>query len=146
MLAATKMAASAKATISAVAMPPTKSATPNTNPSQEKAIKAFARAQGDRRSIAHLSKMARLLLRSELSVDEKNAILSLEGNLIRLGAHRDVVRPGEKSNFACMVVGGLAGRFDQLANGERQVTALHIPGDMCDQHSVAVDFRTPPAE
>jgi len=35
-------------------------------------------------------------------------------------------------------VDGLAGRFDQLANGHRQITALHIVGDMCDLHSVAV--------
>ena len=84
--------------------------------------------------------LARLLLRSPLSDDEMSAILALEGKLVRLGAHRDVVRLREKTSFACLVVDGLAGRFDQPANGDRQITALHIPGDMCDLHSVAVPF------
>lgn len=84
--------------------------------------------------------LARLLLRSALTEDEKSAILALDGKLVRLRAHRDVVRPREKTNFACLVADGLAGRFDQLANGERQFTALHVPGDMCDLHSVAVPF------
>ncbi len=38
--------------------------------------------------------------------------------------------------YACLMVDGLSARFDQLANGQRQFTALHLPGDMCDLHSV----------
>lgn len=84
--------------------------------------------------------LARLLLRSRLSEEEQAALLGLEGRLVRINAHRDVVQPRDETNFACLVVEGLAGRFDQLANGERQITALHIPGDMCDLHSVAVPY------
>lgn len=79
-----------------------------------------------------------MTLRSELSEAERNAILALGGNCVFTAAHCDIVRPGQTINFACLVVDGLAGRFDQLANGHRQITALHIPGDMCDLHSVAV--------
>ena len=82
--------------------------------------------------------LARLLLRSPLNQDEQDAILALEGREARVDAHRDIVRPGQISDYACLVADGLAGRFDQLANGHRQITALHIPGDMCDLHSVAV--------
>ena len=82
--------------------------------------------------------LARLLLRSPLSAEEEQAILALDGREVRTDAHRDIVRPGQTIDFACLVVDGLAGRFDQLANGHRQITALHITGDMCDLHSVAV--------
>ena len=80
----------------------------------------------------------RLMLRSLLSQEEREAILALEGREVFTAAHCDIVRPGQTVDFACLVIDGLAGRFDQLANGHRQITALHIPGDMCDLHSVAV--------
>ena len=37
-----------------------------------------------------------------------------------------------------MVVRGLMSRFDVLLDGRRQIVALHLPGDMCDLHSVPV--------
>lgn len=82
--------------------------------------------------------LARLRLRSPLSAQEEDAILALPGSEVKTDAHRDIVRPGQTTDFACLVVDGLAGRFDQLASGHRQITALHIMGDMCDLHSVAV--------
>ena len=78
------------------------------------------------------------MLRSQLSQEEREAILALDGREVFTAAHCDIVRPGQTVDFACLVIDGLAGRFDQLANGHRQITALHIPGDMCDLHSVAV--------
>ena len=46
------------------------------------------------------------------------------------------MRLGEIVDTACFVFDGLVGRFGQTANGERQIIALHIPGDMADLHSV----------
>ena len=80
--------------------------------------------------------LARLNLRSRLSEADQAAVLALPVRERSVGAHRDIVRPGQKIDHACLVASGLAGRFDQLANGHRQITALHIPGDMCDLHSV----------
>ncbi|WP_371416838.1 Crp/Fnr family transcriptional regulator [Sphingosinicella sp. BN140058] len=37
-----------------------------------------------------------------------------------------------------MIVDGLVGRFGQNSDGNRQITALHIGGDMADLHSVVV--------
>jgi CRP-like cAMP-binding protein len=36
------------------------------------------------------------------------------------------------------VVEGLVGRFDQMKDGRRQISALYIPGDMCDLHSTVM--------
>lgn len=80
--------------------------------------------------------LARLLLRSSLDEDERRAILSLPFEVARHRAHRDFVQPGQNTDFACLVAEGLAGRFDQFADGHRQIVALHLPGDMCDLHSV----------
>ena len=82
--------------------------------------------------------LRRLLLRSRLTKSEQEAILALPGQEVRTAAHRDIVRPGHRSTFSTLVVDGLVARFDQLANGHRQITALHIVGDFCDLHSVAV--------
>jgi len=82
--------------------------------------------------------LSRLLLRSSLSVDEQRAVMSLPGKVIDTPAHRDIVEPGDIIHDATLVIDGIAGRFDQLADGHRQITALHLPGDMCDLHSVAV--------
>jgi CRP-like cAMP-binding protein len=53
-----------------------------------------------------------------------------------MDAHRDIVSPGQHVDSACLVAGGLTGRFDQMLDGQRQVTAYYIPGDMCDLHSI----------
>lgn len=78
----------------------------------------------------------RLLLRSELTPTEVAAIASMPATLSQAGPHRDQVRPGQSIDHSCMVVKGLAARFDQLADGKRQFTAVHLPGDLCDLHSV----------
>ena len=80
----------------------------------------------------------RLRLRSDLSKEEVGTILALPGREVRSKARTVIVRPGQTIDFACLVVQGVVGRFDQLLDRTRQITALHIPGDMCDLHSVAV--------
>lgn len=78
----------------------------------------------------------RLELRSALTSMERDAILGLGGQTHRFPARVDVVSPGEKVDTACLVADGLAARFDQMRDGERQLTSFYIPGDMCDLHSV----------
>ncbi|MEG3086354.1 Crp/Fnr family transcriptional regulator [Sphingomonas sp. PB4P5] len=80
----------------------------------------------------------RLTLRSTLTDAECEAILALPGELELIRPNRDFVRLGEQVDRACLVVSGLAGRFGQTRDGERQMTALHIPGDMADLHSVVL--------
>jgi CRP-like cAMP-binding protein len=78
----------------------------------------------------------RLTLRSVLSAEEQQALLALPGELVTVPAHRDFVRLGERVDRSCLIVSGLAGRFNQTRNGERLITALHLPGDMADLNSV----------
>jgi CRP-like cAMP-binding protein len=78
----------------------------------------------------------RLTSRSDLTDEEQGAILRLDGQIKVVAAHTDFVRLGEQTGYACLVVDGLVGRFGQNAGGGRQITCLHIPGDMADLPSV----------
>jgi CRP-like cAMP-binding protein len=78
----------------------------------------------------------RLTSRSVLTEDEQRAILNLPTQTVQVQANRDLVRLGEQVKHACLIVEGVLGRFGQSADGKRQITALHIPGDMADLHSV----------
>jgi len=79
----------------------------------------------------------RLASRSMLTDEETRAVLSLNGQVKEVPAHIDFVRLGEQVDHSCLVVDGLVGRFGQTKNGARQITCLHIPGDMADLPSVA---------
>lgn len=78
----------------------------------------------------------RLTKRSVLTVEEREAILELPSEAAQVQSNHDFVRLGEQLDHSCLVVAGYVGRFDQNSNGVRQITAVHIPGDMADLHSV----------
>jgi CRP-like cAMP-binding protein len=78
----------------------------------------------------------KLVARSNLGAAERQAILSLPANPAQIQTNRDFVRLGERVHHACFVVAGLVGRFGQNRDGNRQITAVHLPSDMVDLHSV----------
>jgi len=80
--------------------------------------------------------LRRLMLRSPLSAEEQCAVLQLSGQRCFIDSRRDIVTPGQNVEHVCLVVTGLAGRFDLDADGRRQITAFYLPGDMCDLHSL----------
>jgi CRP-like cAMP-binding protein len=84
----------------------------------------------------------RLTSRSVLSEREQQAILDLPTYATHARSSEDFVQLGERVTHACFVVDGLVGRFDQNAQGRRQITALHIPGEMPDLHSVVQSTAT----
>ena len=80
--------------------------------------------------------LRRLTMRSELTHEERNAVLALPGHTHQVRANYDIIQPGRETGEATLVVHGLAARFDPLSDGRRQITALYFKGDMCDLHSV----------
>jgi CRP-like cAMP-binding protein len=78
----------------------------------------------------------RLTTRSVLSNAERKAILALPTRASQISANHDFVRIGERVDHCCFIVEGMMGRFGQTSDGIRQITALHIPGDIADLHSV----------
>lgn len=84
----------------------------------------------------------RLTRRSVLSECEQRRILELPVRVKHARPNEDVVALGERVEHACFVFEGLIGRFDQNAQGDRQITALHIGGDMPDLHSLVQPTAT----
>ena len=78
----------------------------------------------------------RLTSRSVLTEEEQQAILNLPCRSEHVQSNRDFVPLGERVDHACLIVAGIVGRFGQNADGQRQITAMHVVGDMADLHSV----------
>lgn len=84
----------------------------------------------------------RLTSRSILTEEEQQAVLDLPGHAEQVHANRDFVTLGERVDHATLIVAGMVGRFDQNGEGSRQITAIHLPGNMCDLHSVVQPVPT----
>ena len=84
----------------------------------------------------------RLNRRSVLTKEEQQAVLDLPGHAEQVQSNRDFVPLGTRVDHACLVIAGIVGRFDQNGEGTRQITAMHIPGDMCDLHSIVQPMPT----
>jgi CRP-like cAMP-binding protein len=80
----------------------------------------------------------KLVARSGLGPAEQQALLTLPAQSVQVPANHDFVRLGERVDHACFVLAGLVGRFGQSKAGNRQITAVHLPTDMVDLHSVVV--------
>ena len=113
----------------------------------------FSKVRGDREtmecsrfvrsiSLPYSSELAvqiflqRLKSRTPLSDEETMAILQLPGRQVSAGGDRDLVALGETVDHACLIVSGLVGRFGQVRDGRRQITAFCVPGYMANLHSV----------
>lgn len=84
----------------------------------------------------------RLTSRSVLTEEEQQAILNLPGHTEQVRANSDFVRHGERVDHSCLIIAGIVGRFEQTREGMRQITAMHIAGDMCDLQSVVQPIPT----
>lgn len=80
----------------------------------------------------------RLAVRSPLGDDDVRILRAIDAPVIEEGARWDLVRPGQRVDFSCLVVRGYVARSERFAHGGRHSTAVYLPGDMCDLHSVAV--------
>ena len=90
------------------------------------------------RQVSSLERFAeRLHGLSPLSVDDRAALLGMSGDIIQAQTNTDIVLPGAQSDSCYLIVEGVVGRFAQFSDGGRQITAIHIAGDMADVRAVA---------
>ena len=52
----------------------------------------------------------------------------------KVGAHRDLIREGDKPSALFVILEGWACRYKDLPDGSRQIMAFLLPGDFCDVH------------
>ena len=50
--------------------------------------------------------------------------------------NQDFVGIGSRASHACLVMDGLTARWGNTRDGQRQITALHVAGDMPDLYSL----------
>ncbi|HEX3424366.1 MAG TPA: Crp/Fnr family transcriptional regulator [Sphingomicrobium sp.] len=79
----------------------------------------------------HLKKLRQ---RIEISSDEERVIRDSVAEIRRIPADQLVIRAGEELSSSLMLLDGWMARSKDLAEGERQVTQLHVAGDFADLH------------
>lgn len=72
---------------------------------------------------------------SSLTAEEEAAVRGTLSKVISVGADCDVVREHDRQTESHLLLEGWAGRYVTLADGRRQIVALHVPGDFVDLHS-----------
>jgi CRP-like cAMP-binding protein len=72
---------------------------------------------------------------STLSPEEEAALRGVLSEAVEVPADRDVVREHDRQTRSHLLLDGWAGRYISLADGRRQIVAVHIPGDFVDLHS-----------
>jgi CRP-like cAMP-binding protein len=73
--------------------------------------------------------------RDTVSDEEKAALLNAAGVIETYPAGADLVREGDRPDRSMLVAQGFTTRYRLLADGTRQITAIHLPGDFVDLHS-----------
>lgn len=81
---------------------------------------------------AFLRKLER---RDVISTEERVALLEAASGVETFPAGSDLVREGERPERSMLVAQGFTTRYRLLADGTRQITAIHLPGDFVDLHS-----------
>lgn len=79
---------------------------------------------------------ANLDRRDDLRREERTALEELPWRLRSYGDGDEIIAEGSEPTESCLLVEGLAARSKQFASGNRQLTAIHVPGDFVDLHGL----------
>src|SRR5205085_1233530 len=69
---------------------------------------------------------------ASFSPDDQAALLGLPFSLKTIEAAHYIVRDGEKPTHSCLLRSGFAYRHKIVADGARQITSIHMAGDIVD--------------
>lgn len=70
-----------------------------------------------------------------LSAEENAVLREAVADVVQFEADRDIVREHDRCDQSHLLMHGWACRYLTLADGRRQIVALHLPGDFVDLHS-----------
>jgi CRP-like cAMP-binding protein len=85
--------------------------------------------------------VTRLSSHSTLSEGDRETILNLPTVKMSLNANAELAFAETETDFVFFVASGLCDTFRRTRDGKRQVSAIHIPGDMVNLYSVVVDAK-----
>lgn len=78
--------------------------------------------------------LLKLRKRDVVSDAEEEALRGTIAEIEQIPARKTVLRRGELLNRSVLLIDGLMCRYKDLRDGQRQITALHVPGDFLDLH------------
>jgi CRP-like cAMP-binding protein len=84
----------------------------------------------------HKSLLRKLESVTQLSAEEKQAIMGLPFIAREFRADKDIVSIGDKPAECCVLIDGWACRYKVTRSGARQIMSFHIAGDMPDLQSL----------
>ncbi|MBX4973563.1 Crp/Fnr family transcriptional regulator [Rhizobium lentis] len=76
--------------------------------------------------------------RDLLSSQEENLLRSILVKDRQFAVGEDLVSQGSRPPFSTLLLDGFAARYKVMADGSRQITALHVAGDFVDLHAFPV--------
>jgi CRP-like cAMP-binding protein len=74
--------------------------------------------------------------RDHLPEHERAALRSLSWRVRHFAPDEDIVAEASEPAESCLLVEGFACRANGFSDGRRQISALHVPGDFVDLHSL----------
>ncbi len=74
--------------------------------------------------------------RDDLSPDDLAALQMVVGRARDFPSGEEIVAQGSSPQQSCLILSGFAARGHYLKGGRRQLSALHLPGDFVDLHSL----------
>ena len=80
--------------------------------------------------------LRKLEVRDVLSEAETQALIDCASDEVYFPAGADLVREGDRPDTSMLVIDGFSSRYRDAPDGTRQITAIHIPGDFVDLHSL----------
>jgi CRP-like cAMP-binding protein len=78
--------------------------------------------------------LQKLRKRDTISPEEETVLRETVAEFEEVPARKTVVRRGEPLSRSILLLDGLMCRYKDLREGDRQITALHVPGDFLDLH------------
>jgi CRP-like cAMP-binding protein len=79
--------------------------------------------------------LKRILRRDTLPPAEEQALRDAAGGVQTYAAGADLASEGDRPDHSTLLIEGFTTRYRLLGNGQRQITALHVPGDFVDLQS-----------
>lgn len=71
---------------------------------------------------------------AELTDEDRRVLERAAGEIKTFGPRQDLIREGDQPDYVHLVLEGFACRYKLLPDGERQIMAYLVPGDICDLH------------
>src|SRR3954467_9418073 len=91
-----------------------------------------------------LNPLIRKLARgAELSADDRRTVEEAITDVRQIGPRQDLIREGDRPDEVHLILEGFACRYKTLADGQRQIMAFLVPGDICDLHVALLGAMDP---